>query len=188
MRKWIQGAAVGQAAAVIVGLTLASSCWAGPLVTFGASDLGGGLFRYQLILKNLGGGQPLSGLDILNGNSLFGLDASSKIAAPPNWSFLAPLPPFADDLDYFSSIPSADVAIGATLGGFYFDSTLDPAVVMGPGFAVEAIGGISASQISLPNAQFVAEPSSLALLAASLNGLALVLALRLQLGGQRALG
>jgi hypothetical protein len=187
MRMRIPSGAVWWAA-VIAALFLASACRASPHVTFGVADLGGGIFRYQMTLDNQAGSEPLSGLDILNGNSLFGLDASSVIGAPPNWSFLAPLPPFADDLDYFSSIPSVDVPIGGALAGFFFDSTLDPGVVIGTGFAVEAIGAISASQISLPNAQFIAEPSSLALLAAGLNGMMVILGLRIPLRKHRPLG
>lgn len=155
-----------------------SIAWGGPQVFFNATDLGTGFFQYNLILDNEGGSEPLSGLNILNGFSVFGLDPSSVVGTPSNWSYFPPLPPFIDDLDFFSLTPLADVAVNSALGGFSFQSMLDPIFVQSSGFAVEAIGGISATQIPLPNAIAIPEPETLPLLAIALAGLAGFIAVR----------
>lgn len=157
--------------AAVLLLMMSSQAWATPSVLYRVDDLGGGLFQYNLLLDNQGGSEPLSGLNILNGNSLFGLDGSSVVGVPADWSFFAPFPPFVDDLDFFSLNAAADIPIDGELGGFFFQSTLDPVVVKSSGFAVEGIGAISASQIALDNARFVPEPPTLLLLSIGLAGL-----------------
>ncbi len=57
-----------------MALLLMSSARAAPMVLFSVDDVGAGLFQYNLIVDNSTGGEPLSGLLVLNGNSLFGLD------------------------------------------------------------------------------------------------------------------
>lgn len=159
--------------AFVLTLVLCGHASAAPSVLFTPSDLGGGLFRYSLRVDNRGGGEALSGLNVLNGNSLFGLDGSSIIGAPADWSFLPPLPPSIDDLDFFSLQESADVPMGGSLGGFFFVSMLDPSVVRTAGFAVEGIGRVSASQVPLANAQFVPGPSSVLVLGVGAIGVVL---------------
>lgn len=146
---------------------------ASPMVFFSVEDGDFGLSQYNLTVDNQGGAEPLSGLLVLNANSLFGVDDTTFVGAPQSiggdpvasWSFLPPVPPFIDILTYFSLDPLADIPIGARLGGFFFQSALDPSAVIGNGFAVEAIGAISGAEIPLANAILVPEPSSLLLLA-----------------------
>jgi hypothetical protein len=125
-------------------LTLVASTWgwAGPLI-FMVDDLGGGLFQYNFTLTNPFS-VPLSGLNIFNANSVFGLDDFSVIGAPENiggnpladWSFFAPSPPFVDELNYFSLHPAADVPIGGSLGGFFFQSTTAPSTLPAEGLVL----------------------------------------------------
>src|ERR1700730_1297284 len=108
-------------------LTLGFQAWAAPMVLFSVDDLGGGFFQYDLTVSNNAGTEPLSGLLVLNGGSVFGLDATSIIGAPQDiggnpaadWSFFAPLPPFVDILSYFSLDTAGDVPINGVLGGFF---------------------------------------------------------------------
>ncbi len=169
--------------AFVLTLMLCRHASGAPSVLFSVNDLGGGVFQYNLFVDNRGGSEPLSGLNVLNGNSVFDLDASSVIGPPPNWSFLPPLPPLIDDLDFFSVQSSADVQMGGVLGGFFFQSTLDPSVVRSSGFAVEGIGERSASQIPLGNAQLVPEPSSVLFLSVGITGVALLMGRRTPGGG-----
>jgi hypothetical protein len=155
----------------VVLLMLSAWAWATPRVLFTVNELGGGEFQYNLLVDNQRGSEPLSGLNILNGNSLFGLDNLSVIGAPIGWSFFAPLPPFADDLDFFSLTTAANIAVDGVLEGFLFQSTLDPMIVSSSGFAVEGIGAVSASQIALNNARLIPEPSTLLLFGSGLAGL-----------------
>jgi hypothetical protein len=154
-------------AAALAILAIASPASAVPLVTFTTTDLGGGVFQYDLTLDNDAGPEPFSGLNILNANSVFGLDGGSSISAPSGWSFFAPLPPWVDELNFFSLATGSDVAVNASLAGFSFQSSTDPDTIGGT-FAVEAIGGTSSSQIPLAGAVYVPEPSTLALLAIGL--------------------
>ena len=147
----------------------ASAATASPNVTFTTTPLGGGLFQYNLTLNDAGGSEPFSGLDILNANSVFGLTGGSTIGAPAGWSYFAPAP-LVNELDYFSLSGASDIPVGGSLGGFSFVSATDPASI-GFTFAVEAIGGTSSSQIPLPNAVYMPEPSTGLLLAGALGGL-----------------
>jgi hypothetical protein len=142
-----------------------------PIVTYTTLDLGGGVFLYQLSVDNTGGGEPLGGLEVLHGDTVFGLDGSSTIVAPPGWLYFAPVPGLVDDLDYFSLSSSTEIPVGGTLGGFSFESMRDPASLGPTDFAVEGIGGDSATQIDLGYAKNVPEPSCLVLLAAAMPGL-----------------
>lgn len=156
-------------AACLIGI--GGQAWGAPMVFFNALDQGGGLFQYNLSLDNRSGGVTLAGLNVLNANSVFGVDPSTVIGAPADWSFIAPFPPFVDDLDYLALTTSANVLPGAFMTGFSFQSTLDPSVVRFSGFAVEAIDASTSSQIQLAAAQFVPEPPALPLWAAGCAGL-----------------
>jgi hypothetical protein len=142
-----------------------------PIVEYFAVDLGGGLFIYHLTVDNAGGSEPLAGLNLLHGGSVFGLDASSAIAAPPGWNFFEPLPPLIDDLNYFSLTPGSDIPLGGELDGFWFKSTKDPDTLLPGELEVEGIGADSASQIPLGDAVPVPEPASALLVAAALAAL-----------------
>jgi hypothetical protein len=161
----------------VLALTLSSQPQAAPMVLFGVEDLGGGLFQYDLTLNNSGGTEPLSGLLVLNGGSVFGLDASSNIGAPQDvggnpaadWSFLAPFPPFVDILSYFSLDPAADVPIDGFQGGFSFQSFTAPQSLTSEDFSVVGIGALSATEIPL-STQFVSEPATLVLVLLAVVG------------------
>jgi hypothetical protein len=145
-------------------LALAANTRAIPL-TFTVNDLGGGVFQYNLTLNN-SFGDPLSGLNILHGFSAFGLNASSIIGAPAGWDSFAPLPPLVDELNWFSLSTATDVPIGGSLGGFFFQSTTDPATVAPSDFAFDVISGRTGRQLSTPE-----QSNTGLLLATSLAGL-----------------
>ena len=150
-------------------LMFSTRSWAVPMVFFSADDLGGGLFQYNLSIANNGGTEPISGLSILPGNSIFGLDDFSLIAAPADWSFLAPLPGFADNLDFFSLNSAADVPINGVLGGFSFQSTAVPDS-LGGSFDVRLISAVSNTKIPIP-AIPTPEPTTIILLGSAIVGL-----------------
>jgi hypothetical protein len=160
-----------------LALTLSAEAWAAPMVLFDVNDLGGGLFQYDLTVDNTGGSEPLNGLLVLQGGSVFGLDPTSAIGAPQDvggnpaadWSFIAPFP--VDPLSYLSLDPTGDMPLNGSLGGFFFQSTQDPANLRNDDFAVVGIGATTARQIPLGNTQFVPELSTLLLLATGLSGL-----------------
>jgi len=161
LRRW-------RAAAVVLALGFTGSAAAAlPVVFYSASALGGGLFRYDLVLDDTGGAEGLRGLDILHANSVFGLGSSPTVGTPSGWSYFAPLPPLLDDLDWFSQTPASDVPVGSSRAGFSFVSARDPSTLGGEDFAVEGIGATSASQIDLGVAEQVPEPGLLVLLAAA---------------------
>ena len=147
-----------------LAFALGTAASAAPIVCYTVTDLGGGLFRYDLVVDNGGGAEGLSGLDILHAGSVFGLDDSSTIGEPAGWMSFAPLPPLLDDLDYFSLSTGTDIPVDGSLGGFSFESTTDPDTLSGDDFAVEGIGADSATQIDLGVAMLLPEPSAAALL------------------------
>jgi hypothetical protein len=147
----------------MLALAPAAPAAAAPLVTYTVTDLGGGVFQYDLTLDNAGGAEPLGGLNVLDANTVFGLSGSSVIGAPAGWSYFAPLPPSVDELNFFSLGGGSDVAVDGTLSGFSFRSTRPPSTLSG-GFEVEGIGGTSSTQIPFQNAMLVPEPASAALL------------------------
>lgn len=153
-------------------LATGSAARALPIVYYTATHLGGGVFQYDLLVDNDGGGEGLSGLNVLKGGSVFGLDGSSTIGAPAGWSSFAPLPPLIDDLDYFSLSPGSDIPIGGSLGGFSFQAHVLPSSLTGDDFAVEGIGADSASQIDLGVAVPLPEPTTALLLGAGCAALA----------------
>src|SRR5262245_28962132 len=87
----------------MLAILLAPGAWSegAPSVSFNVSDAGGGLFDYALFVDNDGGPDPIIGVLVLHGNSVFGLTGASVIGAPASWAFLAPDPgpPLVDSLD-----------------------------------------------------------------------------------------
>jgi hypothetical protein len=112
-------------------------------------NLGGGLFQYNLTLNDEFG-DPLSGLNVLHGFSVFGLEDTSVIGAPAGWSFFAPLPPLVDELNWFSLSSATDVPIGGSLSGFFFQSTTDPATLKPGDFVFDVISGRTGLQLPIP--------------------------------------
>ena len=170
MRTYLRATAALLAAVVILGISARAG--AVPIVLYNATQLPSGLYKYNLFVNNDGGSEALSGLTVLNGNSVFGLDGDSTIGAPSGWSFFAPLPPLIDDLNYFSLAAASDILVDGTRGGFSFVSATDPDTIAGDDFQVEGIGADTATQIDLGIAQ-VPEPSTWLLVAAACAGLAL---------------
>jgi hypothetical protein len=157
---------------VFFWLATSSSALALPVVQYSVSDLGGGLFQYNLTVDNDDGGEALSGLNILYADSVFGLDENAVIGAPAGWMSFAPLPPLVHDVNYFSLTAATDIPIDGALGGFSFRSTTDPDSIGGLDFTVEGIGSETASQIPLGVAVPVPEPSTALLLVLGLTELA----------------
>ena len=136
MRKFCALAIAGLSACVAGTPALASH------VGCTTTDLGGGQFRYDLFIDNSRGIDAVSGLSVVEAGSVLGLDAGSSIGSPSGWDYFPPDSSIGvDSLDYFSLDPSADVAVGASLGGFSFDSATDPGSI-GGGPIVEAINDI----------------------------------------------
>lgn len=162
-------------AGMLVALALAAAGTAAsaiPVVLYDVTDLGGGLFQYDLTLDNSGGLEPLAGLNVLHGDTVFGLDDGSTISAPSGWIYLAPVPSLLDDLNYISLGSGTDVTPDESLGGFSFVSATDPDTLTGDDFHVEGIGADSASQIDLGTAVLVPEPATAGLVLGGLWGLA----------------
>jgi hypothetical protein len=154
-------------------LTTNCSALADPFVTYKVADEGDG-FKYNLSVVNPAGNPQffVSGLIVLNGFSVFQLDATSAIGAPTDWGFLPPLPPFADNLAYFSNVDTADVQPGATLENFTFKSPTNPGDICPCGdFRVVLIDRVKGTLDPI-NAQPVPESSSILLLGLGLAGLA----------------
>ncbi len=124
-------------------LVIPSSSVLAESVTFSATPAGGGLFNYDFTIDNSGGTVPIAGMLILAGNSAFGLTAASTIGAPPGWSSFAPAPPFADDLDYFSTDPTRNVGVGSILGGLTFISSTNPMTLTPFDLTVDLVGSDS---------------------------------------------
>lgn len=142
-------------------------------VTFSATPVGGGLFQYSLTVISTGEpNQPIAGLNILNGNTVFGLTPSSIITAPPNWSFFSPDPDIgANELNFFSLSPSADVSVGGSLGGFTFLSMTNPGTISGSQFAFDLVPQ-SGPNCCTGTAEPVPEPTTILLLGTGLTAVA----------------
>src|SRR5215813_6407086 len=93
---------------------------AGTIVTALSTDLGGGLYQYDLVVDNTSGLDPVSGLIVVHGDQVFALDSSSTIGAPSAWFFIPPFPSVTDPLSYIALSIADDVAVGDQLGGFSF--------------------------------------------------------------------
>ena len=124
-------------------------------VIYSVDDLGGGSFQYNIAVDNRSATIGLSGLNILYGNSFFGLDEFSTASQPLGWSNFTPLPGLIDNLNYFSTTPATNILAGSFLSGFSFISSTDPSAIGSGDFAVEGITADSAKQVSLGDATFV---------------------------------
>jgi len=130
-------------------LLATSAASAAPTLVINTTDLGGGNWQYDMTLSNTGGTEPLSGLNLLSANTIFGLDDTSTITAPSGWDYFAPLPPSVDELNYFSLSSASDVDVDDSLSGFSFESTTDPNTLDWNSLEADAIGGTSSTQIPL---------------------------------------
>ena len=136
-----------------------------PSLELGVNGMVGSEWLYEMTLHNPGGAEPLSGLNLLEAFTIFGLDDTSTIIAPSGWDFFAPLPPFVDELNYFSLSEASDVPIDGSLGGFSFLSSRDPDTLAWSSLSADAIGGTSSTQIPL---LITPEPTTALLVAAGL--------------------
>ena len=119
---------------------------AGATLDYTATDLGGGLFEYSLTIKNPLHNDGISGLNLVNAGTAFGLNESSTISAPAGWFFFAPIPPLVNELNFFSMDPSTDIPVGGSLGGFTFQSTTDPGSVSESDLTFDLIKGSTGTQ------------------------------------------
>jgi len=148
-------------------LMLAAEQACAQIVIYGATDLGGGLFEYSLLVDATGASEPVAGLNVLRGGSVFDLNPGIPIGAPAGWDFFAPDPLLGIDvLEYFSLTPSTDIPIGGSLGGFRFESVKEPDTILGDAFAVELIGRTSGKPVFRGVAQAIPEPSGIVFVAA----------------------
>jgi hypothetical protein len=134
--------------ALMLTLSATGSTWA-DILTATTINLGGGEWRYNLTLDDPYS-FPLSGLNILQANTLFGLDLGSTISTPAGWDFFAPLPPLVDELNFFSLSSASDAKPGIPLVGFSFDSATDPSTLTGP-IQFDVINGITGTQVPEPS-------------------------------------
>jgi hypothetical protein len=121
--------------------------WGDPVVTYAVTP-NAGAFMYDLTLNNTNSTLIVSGLIVVNGSTVFGLDSSSPISAPPEangcpclaWGFAPPIPPFGNPLEYFSPNVNADISPGpgpnAILPGFSFTSFTNPSSLKGNDFDI----------------------------------------------------
>ena len=140
--------------AMAIVLAAGLSALADPIVTYTATPLSGGFFEYDMTVKNTGGSQPLEGLIVLFGASVFDLDLSSTIGTPPGWSYQSPS---IDPLFYSSGSPGTDIPIGGSLSGFSFQSDTNPSTLAPGDFAVAGVGRNDSNEILLGDAQNVPE-------------------------------
>lgn len=141
--RWSRISVFGLALAVVSCATV----WANVLnVT--TTKLGQGMWEYDLTLTDPYP-FPLSGLNILQGYTVFGLDSTSTITVPPGWGFFPPIPNVVDELSGLSFSFDSDAQPGIPLSGFSFDSTTDPATLTGP-IRFDLINGITGDQVPEP--------------------------------------
>jgi hypothetical protein len=157
--------AIGAMLGALLTVLAAVSAAAVPTLVIESTNLGGGVWQYDLTLVNDGGSEPLSGLNLVNAYSIFGLDDTSTITAPAGWDYFAPLPPTVDELNWFSLSAASDIDVGDSLGGFSFESTTDPGTVNVDTLEADAIGGNSSQQVPLV---ITPEPATGLLVAAAL--------------------
>ncbi len=101
-------------------LVLTSHAWAGAIVT--ATETTPSPLGHLYSLKVKAGDDPVQGVIVLNGFTLFGLGAGSPITAPPDWSYIPPFGEIDDALYFFSNNAAADIKKNESLGGFEFDT------------------------------------------------------------------
>lgn len=132
---------------VIATLSMASEQTQAVTSFVRATVIGPGLFEYSIQIDNTEGPEPLQGVILFNPNIVFGLDDASVIGAPPGWDFFPPMPPVADLLTFFSLGLADDLPIGATLGGFTFQSSVNPGNLDVSKLQIDVVGSISFDDI-----------------------------------------
>lgn len=137
---------------------------AAPYLELISNDAIGPDYLYEMTLYNAGGTEPLSGLNLLEAFTIFGLDDTSTITAPAGWDYFAPLPPTVDELNFFSLSGASDIPVDGSLG-FSFLSPRDPSTLAWSTVSADAIGGTSSTQIPLI---ITPEPTTALLLAVGL--------------------
>lgn len=162
VRRWLL------AAVAVVALSSRAEAW--PIVLVDVTDLGGGVWNYALTIDNTTGPEPIMGLNVLHGDTVFGLNELSNIVAPAGWDFFPP-DEFVDDLFFFSLDPGDDVGVGDTLDGFSFDSLTDPGDLTFGDFDVDLVGGETFQQLPIGDI-YLPEPSSLLLFGSGVAAMA----------------
>jgi hypothetical protein len=152
---------------MILALSLVSAAaWADPIVNYTVAPASGA-FMYNLTLDNTNSTLIVSGLIVVKGFSVFGLDSGSPISAPPEangcpceaWGFAPPIPPFADNLEYFSPDNGGDISPGGTLSGFSFTSFRNPSTLNSGDFDIVLVVRGGTMFVDIGDAQLVPEPS-----------------------------
>lgn len=132
-----------------LALTLATCTAAcADVLTVTTTNLGGGMWKFDLTLTDPYP-FPLSGLNILYANTLFGLDSNSVIAVPPGWDFFPPIPGVVDELTNFSLSSTSDAQPNIPLPDFSFDSATDPSTLKFP-IPFDVVNGVTGTQVPEP--------------------------------------
>ena len=151
---------------VIASFALASAPAKAQTAFISATDIGAGMFRYSILLDSTGLPEPIQGMILFNSSIVFGLNEASVISAPLGWDFFQPAPPVADSLPYFSLDSASDIPMNAFLGGFTFQSSVNPGTLNLNNIQIDVVGSNTA--VETPATVAVApEPSTLALLSSA---------------------
>lgn len=159
-----------------LALLYASPALAVPIVTSTVTDLGGGVFGYSYELTN-----PSGGTENIYDFGLFFQGTPDNVAAPTGWDFIAGL----EFIDWFSVDPANDLLLGASLGGFSFESVVGPGEIVFTSLGADALtgdAGFPESGTTVgPNPAAVPEPGSIWLLGA---GFVVLIVLRSRLNAR----
>jgi hypothetical protein len=172
MNAMVRRAAGLAAVGVLVVILMAGQAHGAPIVSGGYTETAG-VFTYRYAIDNLG---PEGIYDF----GLFFVGNPLQVGAPDGWDRIAG----EGFIDWFSLDPSADIAPGAALGGFWFTSVLGPDAItyLALGWdpvVAEQLGSEYApadfrGETTGPSAVPVPEPTTLLTLAAGLATLGAV--------------